>query len=159
MRPVHRYCHAYLAPAAHSVTSPTSPHIVHLRAGAIVRDRTRYFAPRQVPVRSATSTVSAAITSVQISRFSMETPRDILPSGCAAGMVTCPSATAPNDHEPRYRSADTARRMRCCSTDVFQSGISIVEIDASMFNQAGIVKGLTKDDFIVTDQHRTVSLR
>jgi len=41
----------------------------------------------------------------------------------------------------------------------FQSGISIVEIDASMFNQAGIVKGLTKDDFIVTDQHRTVSLR
>ncbi|HKE25450.1 MAG TPA: hypothetical protein VKB88_23990 [Bryobacteraceae bacterium] len=41
----------------------------------------------------------------------------------------------------------------------FKSGISIVEIDASVFNQAGIVKGLTKDDFIVTDQRRTVSLR
>src|SRR5579863_4739296 len=41
----------------------------------------------------------------------------------------------------------------------FRSGISIVEIDASVFNQAGIVKGLSKDDFIVTDQGRTVSLR
>jgi VWFA-related protein len=41
----------------------------------------------------------------------------------------------------------------------FKSGISIVEIDASVFDQAGIVKGLTKDDFAVTDQGRTINLR
>ncbi len=41
----------------------------------------------------------------------------------------------------------------------FHSDISIIELDASVFDQAGEIKGLTKDDFIVTDQRRPVTLR
>jgi VWFA-related protein len=41
----------------------------------------------------------------------------------------------------------------------FKTGISIVEIDASVFDKAGIIDGLKRDDFTVKDERQPVSLR
>ncbi|MGA7241291.1 MAG: VWA domain-containing protein [Bryobacteraceae bacterium] len=41
----------------------------------------------------------------------------------------------------------------------FRTGISIVEIDAQVFDKAGIIDGLKQGDFAVTDDHQLVSLR
>jgi VWFA-related protein len=41
----------------------------------------------------------------------------------------------------------------------FKTGISIVEIDAQVFDKAGIIDGLKQADFTVTDDRQPVSLR
>src|SRR5215469_5645571 len=41
----------------------------------------------------------------------------------------------------------------------FKTGISIVEIDAQVFDKSGIIDGLKQDDFVVTDDRQRVSLR
>jgi VWFA-related protein len=41
----------------------------------------------------------------------------------------------------------------------FKTGISIVEIDAQVFDKTGIIDGLKPDDFVVKDDRRPVSLR
>ena len=41
----------------------------------------------------------------------------------------------------------------------FKTGISIVEIDAQVFDKAGIIDGLKQGDFAVTDDRQPVSLR
>ena len=41
----------------------------------------------------------------------------------------------------------------------FKTGISIVEIDAQVFDKSGIINGLKQDDFAVQDDRKPVSLR
>jgi VWFA-related protein len=41
----------------------------------------------------------------------------------------------------------------------FKTGISIVEIDAQVFDKSGIIDGLKQDDFVVKDDRKPVSLR
>lgn len=41
----------------------------------------------------------------------------------------------------------------------FRTGISIVEIDAQVFDEKGIVNGLTQDDFVLKDNGQPVTLR
>jgi VWFA-related protein len=41
----------------------------------------------------------------------------------------------------------------------FKTGISIVEIDAQVFDKSGIIDGLKQDDFAVKDDRKPVSLR
>lgn len=41
----------------------------------------------------------------------------------------------------------------------FKTGVSIVEVDAQVFDKSGITDGLKRDDFIVKDDRQPVSLR
>jgi hypothetical protein len=41
----------------------------------------------------------------------------------------------------------------------FKSGVSLVELDASVFDDRGIIEGLKKEDFLVRDEHQPVTLR
>ena len=41
----------------------------------------------------------------------------------------------------------------------FKSGISLVQLDASVFEEGGIVEGLKQEDFVVKDERQPVSLR
>jgi hypothetical protein len=41
----------------------------------------------------------------------------------------------------------------------FKSGISLVELDASVFEDRGIVEGLKQEDFVVKDERQPVALR
>jgi hypothetical protein len=41
----------------------------------------------------------------------------------------------------------------------FKSGISLVELDASVFDEGGIIEGLKQQDFVVKDERQPVSLR
>jgi VWFA-related protein len=41
----------------------------------------------------------------------------------------------------------------------FKTGISIIEIDAQVFDKTGIIDGLKQGDFVVKDDRQTVSLR
>ncbi len=41
----------------------------------------------------------------------------------------------------------------------FKSGISLVELDASVFDAGGIIEGLQQEDFVVKDERQPVVLR
>ncbi len=66
----------------------------------------------------------------------------------------------PTYHGPRLRSRDgMSPSCLAAQEPTFKTGISIVEIDAQVFDKAGIIDGLKQSDFAVTDDRQPVSLR
>lgn len=52
-----------------------------------------------------------------------------------------------------------ASRLAAQDPATFKSGISLVELDASVFDERGIIEGLKQEDFVVKDERKPVALR